>query len=110
MERTYKMSTYEITFSPTGGTSKIADAFASAFDSDTIQIDLTNAKTDFSTFLFHAEDVCMIAVPSYGGRVPAAAVSRLEQMTGGTAKAVLRTIPSDLLLSYALYNRISTET
>lgn len=35
------------------------------------------------------KDVCMISVPSYGGRFPAVAVSRLQQMRGNGASAVL---------------------
>lgn len=83
------MQTYEIVFSPTGGTLKAADALGKAFDPNPIRIDLTNAAADFSTFRFCAEDICLVAVPSYGGRVPEAAVSRLKQMSGGKARAIL---------------------
>ncbi|MEG1560266.1 MAG: 4Fe-4S binding protein [Clostridia bacterium] len=83
------MKTYKIVFSPTGGTLKVANVFATAIGSDIIQIDLTNSKTNFNTFSFCSDDVCIIAVPSYGGRVPAVAVSRLRQLRGGQARAIL---------------------
>ncbi|MEG2119457.1 MAG: 4Fe-4S binding protein [Pseudoflavonifractor sp.] len=83
------MKVYEIVFSPTGGTLKVADVVAKALASDVIQVDLTNAETDFSTVSFCPEDVCIVAVPSYGGRVPATAISRLRQLSGGQASAVL---------------------
>lgn len=83
------MKTYKIVFSPTGGTLKVADVFATAIGSDIIQVDLTNPKTNFSAFSICSDDVCIIAVPSYGGRVPAVAISRLKQLRGGQARAIL---------------------
>ena len=83
------MSVYEITFSPTGGTQRVADVFTQAFQGEGVSVDLTNRAVDFGSFRFGAEDICIVAVPAYGGRVPEAAVSRLGQMTGGGAKAVL---------------------
>ena len=35
------------------------------------------------------EDLCLVSVPSYGGRVPAVAVERLRRISGGGAKVVL---------------------
>ena len=78
-----------IVFSPTGGTLKVANIFATVIGSDIIQIDLTNPKTNFSTISFCSDDVCIVAVPSYGGRVPAVADSRLRQLRGGQARAIL---------------------
>lgn len=83
------MSLYKITFSPTGGTQKAADVFADVFSDECISIDLTDRKTDFGSFHFEPEDLCIAAVPSYGGRVPETAASRLKQMAGGGASAVL---------------------
>lgn len=83
------MSTYEITFSPTGGTKKVSGLFTQKLDPESIFVDLTDRHIDFSAFSFHAEDVCVVAVPSYGGRVPQIAVSRLKQMKGGGASAIL---------------------
>lgn len=85
------MSFYSIVFSPTGGTQKAASLFAESFceGNTCICIDLTNHKTDFSQYSFEGEDVCMVSVPSYGGRVPAVAVSRLQQMSGNGASAIL---------------------
>lgn len=84
------MSFYNIVFSPTGGTQKAADLFAESFcEGDTCTcIDLTSRETDFSQYSFDGKDICMISVPSYGGRVPAVAVSRLQQMRGNGASAV----------------------
>lgn len=83
------MSVYNIIFSPTGGTQKAADLFTEAFCPDSTCIDLTNPETDFQAFSFCENDTCIISVPSYGGRVPAIAASRLRQMNGGAAAAIL---------------------
>ncbi|MEG0935986.1 MAG: 4Fe-4S binding protein [Clostridia bacterium] len=83
------MSLYEITFSPTGGVQKVADVLAKALGQARISVDLTDRALDFDAFCLTASDVALVAVPSYGGRVPAIALSRLRQMRGGQAKAVL---------------------
>ena len=86
------MTVYDIVFSPTGGTKKVSDLFTKAFcgqDAQSSPIDLTDRSNDFSAFSFNEEDICIVAVPSYGGRVPAVAVARLARMKGNGAGAVL---------------------
>lgn len=79
---------YEITFSPTGGTKKCAELLSAAWNKKT-EIDLMKRQDDFSKYAFTAEDICLVAVPSFGGRVPATATERLTEMQGGGAKAIL---------------------
>ena len=79
---------YEITFSPTGGTKKSADLLSAAWKEKT-EINLMKRQDDFTKYMFTAEDICLVAVPSFGGRVPAVATERLSQMQGGGAKAIL---------------------
>lgn len=83
------MSVYKIVFSPTGGTKKAADLFTDSFSQENTYIDLCNRSLDFSSFAFCPEDTCVVAVPSYGGRVPDAAVTRLGKMQGNKALAIL---------------------
>lgn len=83
------MNLYEITFSPTGGTQKAADLLTRALEGERVAVDLTDSRADFSAVCLTAEDVAVIAVPSYGGRVPGVAVQRLSAITGGGARAVL---------------------
>lgn len=78
-ERQYYM-TYLIYFSPTGGTLKAAEAISDPWMPDIKKIDLTDAGADYSRYQFSSDDICIIAVPSYGGRVPDAAVKRLSKM------------------------------
>ncbi len=64
------MKFYEICFSPTGGTKKAADILSNELSSEIHPIDLTDSKQDFSDISLSDDDTAVIAVPSYGGRVP----------------------------------------
>lgn len=79
------MSVYEIVFSPTGGTGKVARIIAEAWGADTVKIDLSRAGTDFSKYDISGGDMAVIAMPSFGGRAPAVAVERLKQLRGNGA-------------------------
>ena len=71
------MKLYEIVFSPTGGTQKVADLLTKTLGEGSAAVDLTDPTADFSDVSLTSEDVAVIAVPSYGGRVPVPAARRL---------------------------------
>lgn len=83
------MSIYEISFSPTGGTKKVADFLANELSRDITNVDLSNGKEDFHRFSLTKEDVAIVAVPSYSGRVPSAAAERISKIQGNGAKAII---------------------
>lgn len=83
------MSVVQIVFSPTGGTQKVADIITSEWEKPVGNIDLSNAKTDFTAVTLNQDDIAVIAAPSFGGRIPATAVQRLEQIHGNGAKCVV---------------------
>lgn len=83
------MKYYEICFSPTGGTQKVVDAVAKGLVQSTSKIDLTDAKGDFDGISLTKEDVALIAVPSYSGRVPETAAARIARLQGHGASAIL---------------------
>ena len=83
------MNYYNIVFSPTGGTQKVAGILAGNLTEQAAIIDLCDRNTDFGHFSFTQDDICLVAVPSYGGRVPSIAIQRLSQLKGNGAKAVL---------------------
>ena len=83
---------YNIHFSPTGGTRRVADILAEGFGGEWVNVDLCDRFADFTKFHFTAEDVCLISVPAYGGRVPAAALERLGKMTGQNTPAILNAV------------------
>ncbi len=83
------MNVTEIVFSPTGGTEKVADIIGKHWDDTPAKIDLSDAKTDFSKCGITGQDMVVIAMPSFGGRAPAAAIERLQKIHGNGARCVL---------------------
>ena len=83
------MKIYNIYFSPTGGTKKVADMLGSAWREEKQEIDLSVFGKDYTGYVFEKEDICIVGVPSFGGRVPEAALNALGQMKGCGAQAVL---------------------
>lgn len=86
------MSFYTIFFSPTGGTKKAAEIFADAWDKTGIAVDLIKYPPSASELNLNADDICLIAVPSFGGRVPKPAVDRLKEIKGNGATAILAAV------------------
>lgn len=78
-----------ICFSPTGGTRRVATILSQALADETVWIDLSARDADFGRVALTREDVALIAVPSYSGRVPAVAAERLEALHGNGARAIL---------------------
>ena len=87
--RVFEMKLYEICFSPTGGTKKNADVICGKLSDDIIEIDLSDSNTDFTSISLENERMAVIAVPSYGGRMPVTAAERLSQIRGNGINAVL---------------------
>ncbi len=83
------MKFYEITFSPTGGTKNAADILIHGLAEHVWEVDLCDRHADFSKPVLESDDLALIAVPSYGGRVPQTAVERLSALSGAQARAIL---------------------
>lgn len=82
------MNVVQIIFSPTGGTCRAAEIISAELGTAGAVVDLTDAGTDFSSVTLSKDDVAIIAAPSFAGRVPALAASRLAQIRGGSAACV----------------------
>jgi len=80
------MKIYQIYFSPTGGTKKVAEILCRAWGISAEPIDLMK---HVGPLFFSEEDLCVIAVPSYGGRAPEAALRGLRMMRGNGIPTVL---------------------
>lgn len=76
-----------ITFSPTGGTAKIADILTKNIGLPYDNIDLTSR--DLQPTELSGDDLAIIAVPSYSGRVPDLAAWRLSKIKANGAMAVI---------------------
>lgn len=83
------MRLYDIVFSPTEGTQKAASLLEASLGEEAVRIDLTDGQQDFRGTKLSQEDVAVISVPSYGGRVPAVAVERLTALDAQGARAIL---------------------
>lgn len=83
------MGVYSIFFSPTGGTRRVAEILTSALADKWSCVDMTKADFAGQDYSFTDADICVIAVPSFGGRVPGPAVERISRMKGNGARAVL---------------------
>lgn len=83
------MKVTQIVFSPTGGTQQVVDTITSTWENHVNKVDLTNPNNEYSNLNFSQDDTVVIAVPSYGGRVPALAVERLIKIKGNHAQCVI---------------------
>ena len=83
------MNMFQIVFSPTGGTQKVVDIITSQWEDSVNKIDLTDAELDYDALSLGKDDAAVIAVPSYGGRVPALAVQRISKIRGNQANCVI---------------------
>ncbi len=79
-------------FSPTGGVCRAAECLMEALCGEFETIDLSLTLNGQKKAVFAPDDLCVIAVPSYGGRVPAVALKRLLETEGGGAKAILMSV------------------
>lgn len=85
------MSVYNIYFSPTGGTRKVMGLLSSAWGEVTA-LDFSMPHADYGRWHFSKEDICLIGVPSFEGRVPPVALDRLTAMRGDHTPTVLVTV------------------
>lgn len=83
------MNYAQVVFSPTGGTMRVAQAITKGWNKEVTTVDLTDTAQDFSQYVFQPDDLLLIAIPSYGGRVPALAVDRMAKIHGNDARCVL---------------------
>ena len=80
---------YNIYFSPTGGTKKVADILAGNLGGEVCEVDVCR---DIENMTMQADDVCLFSVPSFAGRVPQIAVERLKKISANGAKAILNCV------------------
>lgn len=82
------MSVYSIYFSPTGGTEKVMEILEEALSAEK-SFELTKEDFVCNQFILKENDLCIVGVPSFGGRVPDIALERIRQIKGNHAKAVM---------------------
>ena len=80
----------QLIFSPTGGVKRAAGLLSAPMADQPDIIDLSLPLN--GTPRFSPEDVCLIAIPCFGGRAPEIALERLAQTQGGGARAILLSV------------------
>ncbi|MBR5488220.1 MAG: 4Fe-4S ferredoxin, partial [Firmicutes bacterium] len=88
---------YELYFSPTGGTltsvKKFGPKIFGILGMEPVPVNLLKLVRDGGDLpAFSAEDICLVSVPSFAGRVPLPAVNLLQQLAGNGARAVLHVV------------------
>ena len=82
------MSVYFLYFSPTGGTKKVMDILNGVLKAGQA-IDLSIPDADYGQFKFTKDDVCLIGVPSFGGRVPDVVLEHMKTIQAEQTPAVI---------------------
>ena len=74
-----------IVFSPTGGTEKVGKMLLSSFDLGDI-IDI--GDKNFTSYSCKEDEVYIVAIPAFSGRIPEVCKERLSKIKANSAKAV----------------------
>ncbi|MDY2698442.1 MAG: hypothetical protein SOV61_02740 [Lachnospiraceae bacterium] len=85
------MKNYQIIFSPTGGTKKVANAIIQNW-SQVGTIDLSVPDINYTDISFESDSLVLIAMPSFGGVAPQLALDRLSMLKGNGALCVIAAV------------------
>ena len=83
------MKIHQIIFSPTGGTRRVSEIVCQGMGQETLVTDLCVKAADIQLPNIHEEDLAVIAMPVFAGRVPALALERLQKVNPHGAKGVV---------------------
>ncbi|MDO5527448.1 MAG: EFR1 family ferrodoxin [Prevotella sp.] len=83
------MNIHQIMFSPTGGTRRVCEYICDGIDQKPSVTDLCVKERQIRLPEIHEEDLVIIAMPVFAGRVPALAVDRLKRIQSNHAKCVV---------------------
>lgn len=85
------MKTYQLVFSPTGGTEKAAAAITKNWP-QVRTIDLSLPDTDGSAVSIESDALVLVAMPCFGGVAPQLALDRFARIKGNGASCVLAAV------------------
>ena len=83
------MNIHQITFSPTGGTRRVSELLCKGIDADSNITELCIKQKNLKYPTINADDLVVISMPVYAGRVPALAVERLKGIKTSGVKCVI---------------------
>ncbi len=83
------MKIHQIIFSPTGGTQRVSEFLCQDMGKESVVTDLCVKAADTQLPNIQEDDLAIIAMPVFAGRVPALAVERLRMVKPNSAKCVV---------------------
>lgn len=83
------MKIHQIMFSPTGGTRRVCEYICEGIGQKPFVTDLCVKEVQIRLPEIHEEDLVIIAMPVFAGRVPALAVDRFKRIQSNHAKCVI---------------------
>lgn len=83
------MTIHNIKFSPTGGTRRVGELLCNEFGGECVTTELCTKEENLKLPGIHTDDLTVISMPVYAGRVPAMAVERLKGIEANGARCVI---------------------
>ncbi|MGN1375625.1 MAG: 4Fe-4S binding protein [Prevotella sp.] len=83
------MNIHQITFSPTGGTRRVSEVLCQVMGIESVVTDLCVKAAEIHLPNINGEDLAVIAMPVFAGRVPPLAMERLRMINPQGAKCVV---------------------
>ena len=83
------MKIQQITFSPTGGTRRVSELLCQGFNQKPLTTETCRPEAAYTPPVIEAEDLVILSMPVYAGRVPALAVERLRKVEANGARCVI---------------------
>lgn len=104
------MNIYNITFSPTGGTQRVGDRLCQSLGANCVATDLCVSEGCLIAPCIGADDLAVISMPVYAGRVPAVAVHRLREIKSHGARCVIVAVYGNRAYDDALVEMLDVAT
>lgn len=83
------MKIHQIIFSPTGGTKRVGEYICNGTGKEVVVTDLCVKENQIRMPEIQEDDLAVIAMPVFAGRVPALAVERLKRIQSNNAKCAI---------------------
>lgn len=83
------MNIHQISFSPTGGTRRVSELLCKGFDAESYTTELCTKQENLKYPDINADDLVVVSMPVYAGRVPALAVERLSHIKANGSKCAV---------------------
>ena len=83
------MTIHQITFSPTGGTRRVSELLCAGIGTTDTATELCSWEDDIAYPDIAADDLAVISMPVFAGRVPMLAVERLKCVSAHGARCVI---------------------